>query len=162
MNSVPDFEDMLALLSEHQVRYLIIGGLAFIFHAKPRYTKDMDLWVEGTAANIVRANRALTEFGSPTLLDFNNPQQVLQIGVAPNRIDIIVEVGPIAFAEAWKKRIESPYGGGNACWIDLESLLRIKSSIAQPRHQEDARVLARIVEQKRAKKTIPNNKRAKR
>ena len=158
MNSVADFEDMLALLSEHQVRYLIIGGLAFIFHAKPRYTKDMDLWVEGTPDNITRANGALTEFGSPTLLDFNNPKQVLQIGVAPNRIDIIVDVEQIRFEEAWEKRIESPYGGGNACWIDLESLLRIKSSIEHPRHQEDARVLALIVEEKRAKKSMPDNK----
>lgn len=152
MNSVHDFEDLLALFGEHRVRYLIIGGLAFIFHAKPRYTKDMDLWVEGTAENIVRANAALTEFGSPTLLDFNNPKQVLQIGVAPNRIDILVDVEPIVFEEAWNKRIESPYGDSNACWIDLESLLRIKSAIQHPRHQEDARVLAKIAEQQRAKK----------
>lgn len=148
MNTVLDFEDMLALLSEHHVRYLIIGGLAFIFHAKPRYTKDMDLWVEGTEQNIKRANRALTEFGSPVLLEFNNPAQVIQIGVAPNRIDIIVNVEFIAFAEAWKKRIEAPYGGGNACWIDLESLWRIKSAINHPRHQEDARVLRRILDHK--------------
>jgi plasmid maintenance system antidote protein VapI len=151
MNSVPDFEDMLALLNEHQVRYLIIGGLAFIFHAKPRYTKDMDLWVEGTEQNITRANRALAEFGSPVLLEFNNPEQVVQIGVAPNRIDIIVNIERIAFNEAWEKRVESPYGGGKAFWIDLESLWRIKSAINHPRHQEDARVLRRILEHKHAK-----------
>ena len=46
METVQDFEDMLHLLDKHKVRYLIIGGLAFIYHAKPRYTKDMDLWVD--------------------------------------------------------------------------------------------------------------------
>jgi hypothetical protein len=43
MDTVVDFEDMLDLLERHGVRYLIIGGLAFIFHAKPRFTKDMDV-----------------------------------------------------------------------------------------------------------------------
>lgn len=146
MNNSVDFEDLLALFLEHHVRYLIVGGLAFIFHAKPRYTKDMDLWVEGSADNIARANRALTEFGSPTLLDFNAPQQVVQIGVEPNRIDILVEMEPLSFAEAWEKRLESPYGGSQAFWIDIESLWQVKNAIEHPRHREDARVLRQIID----------------
>ena len=43
MDAVPDFEDLLVLFQRHDVRYLVIGGLAFIYHARPRYTKDMDL-----------------------------------------------------------------------------------------------------------------------
>ncbi|MDD5483204.1 MAG: hypothetical protein PHP98_06085 [Kiritimatiellae bacterium] len=152
MNSIADFEDMLAFLSDHRVRYLIIGGLAFTFHAKPRYTKDMDLWVDGTKENITRANHALAEFGSPVLLDFNNPTQVVQIGIAPNRIDIIVNVEFIKFKEAWKKRIKAPYGKSKAFWIDLESLWRIKSAIKHPRHQDDARVLRRVLEGKNKKR----------
>lgn len=50
MNAIQDFEDMLQLLEKHRVRYLIIGGLAFIYHAKPRYTKDMDLWIDPAPA----------------------------------------------------------------------------------------------------------------
>ncbi len=146
MNGIADFEDLLALFREHQVRYLIVGGLAFIFHAKPRYTKDMDLWVEGTAENIARANRALTEFGSPTLVDLNAPQQIVQIGVEPNRIDILVEMEPLSFAEAWEKRLESPYGGSQAFWIDIESLWQIKNAIEHPRHREDARILRQIID----------------
>lgn len=46
METIHDFEDMLLLLEKNRVRYLIIGGLAFIYHAKPRYTKDMDLWID--------------------------------------------------------------------------------------------------------------------
>ena len=46
MDVIHDFEDFLTLLQKHRARYLIVGGMAFIFHAKPRYTKDMDLWVE--------------------------------------------------------------------------------------------------------------------
>jgi len=146
MNDSADFEDLLGFFQEHQVRYLIVGGLAFIFHAKPRYTKDMDLWVEDSAENLARANQALTEFGSPTLLDFNAPDQVVQIGVEPNRIDILVDMAPLSFAEAWEKRLESPYGGSPACWIDIESLWQIKSAIDHPRHREDARVLCQVMD----------------
>ena len=152
MNTIPDFEDMLSLLNEHQVRYLIIGGLAFIFHAKPRYTKDMDLWVEGSRDNIVRANRALAEFGSPTQLDLSNPTQVLQIGVAPNRIGILVNIESLPFAEAWEAHIQSAYGNTNAHWIGIDALLHIKNAIPNPRHQEDARVLRQILEQRNSKK----------
>lgn len=144
MESVPDFEDLLALLHRHEARYLIIGGLAFIFHAKPRYTKDMDLWVEGSRENITRANHALAEFGSPTLLDFDMPEQVVQIGLPPNRIDLLVEVGSVSFEDAWAHHIERAYGNAPAHWIDLDFLERIKSSIDDPRHQEDARILREV------------------
>lgn len=146
MNSIADFEDMLALLNDNNVRYLIIGGLAFIFHAKPRYTKDMDLWVENTEDNITRANRALAAFGSPTLLDTDNPAQVLQVDIAPNRIDILVNVESLSFVESWDSHPQAPYGETNAHWISIQSLLKIKSAIPHPRHQEDARILRQILE----------------
>jgi plasmid maintenance system antidote protein VapI len=146
METITDFEDLLRLFARYEVKYLIVGGLAFIYHAKPRYTKDMDLWVEGSDENIVRANRALSEFGSPELLDFRKPKQVLQLGLAPNRIDLIVDIEALTFDEAWSRRIAGSYGGSPACWIDLESLLRIKSAIDHPRHQDDARVLKQVLE----------------
>lgn len=148
MNSIPDFEDMLALLNKYNVHYLIIGGLAFIFHAKPRYTKDMDIWVENTDNNIEHANLALAEFGSPALLDFNNPTQVLQLGVAPNRIDFLVTMECLTFTEAWALHVQAPYGETTAHWIDIKSLLKIKDAINHPRHQEDARVLRQILQKK--------------
>ncbi len=64
METIQDFEDILALLEKHKVRYLIIGGLAFIYHAKPRYTKDINIWIERTPTNIDRINKVLAEFGS--------------------------------------------------------------------------------------------------
>ena len=145
MRSVPDFEDMLTLLHRHRVRYLIIGGMAFIFHAKPRYTKDIDLWLAGDAENIVRTNRALGDFGSPGLLDPGADEQILQIGVAPNRIDLLRRISGADFDSAWNRRIESKYGTAPANWVHLEDLLDIKASIDVPRHQEDARVLREVL-----------------
>jgi len=141
MDAIQDFEDILQLFAKHRVRYLIVGGLAFIFHAKPRYTKDIDLWLDSEDENVRRANRALDEFGSPEFLTVEDPGEVLQLGVAPSRIDILRGAIALSFDEAWPRRIERAYGRAPANWIDLESLLRIKSAIDQPRHQEDARVL---------------------
>ena len=145
MDAIRDFEDLLLLLDKYGIRYLIVGGLAFIYHAKPRYTKDMDLWIENEKDNIDNANKALTEFGSPTLLDHDYPTQIVQIGLAPNRVDLLVEVGTVTFRDAWKKRIQGSYGSSVANWIDIESLYRIKSAIDVPRHQEDARVLREVM-----------------
>ena len=144
MKTVRDFEDILSLFAEHEVRYLIVGGLAFIYHAKPRYTKDMDLWVDADPGNVVRVNRALAEFGSPELLDPDRPDEILQLGADPNRIDLLRDVIDIDFARSWERRIRGRYGDAPANWIDLDSLIAIKSRIDHPRHQEDVRVLRMV------------------
>ncbi|NTV34641.1 MAG: hypothetical protein HGA50_15305 [Deltaproteobacteria bacterium] len=144
MEPIQDFEDLLRLLGKRRVRYLIIGGLAFIYHAKPRYTKDMDLWIDPSEDNVKRANVALAEFGSPFLLHPDNDEEILQLGVAPDRIDLLRAIKGVRFATAWKNRIRGKYGKANANWIDLESLMRIKSRIDQPRHQDDVRVLREV------------------
>jgi hypothetical protein len=147
VDTVRDFEDILELLDRHGVRYLIIGGLAFIFHAKPKYTKGIDIWVDPDTVNVERANRALAEFGSPHLLDAAVPNEILQLGAAPNRIDLLLEPGGtsgLRFDAAWERRIESRYGAAPANWIDLDGLIAIKSGIDHPRHQDDARILREL------------------
>ena len=144
METIQDFEDLLYLLHKHRVRSLIIGGLAFIYHAKPRYTKDMDIWIDASEDNVKRANMALAEFGSPYLLNPDAVEEILQLGVAPDRIDLMRAIKGVKFETAWKKRIRGKYGKANANWIDLDSLVRIKSSIDHPRHQEDVRILREV------------------
>ena len=141
MEAIQDFEDMLYLLGKHDVRYLIIGGLAFIYHAKPRYTKDMDLWIRPTLENIENANQALAEFGSPAFLSYDHPDEIVQIGIAPDRIDLILKVQGVRFETAWNNRIRDFYGKVKANWIDMKSLIRSKRLIDNPRHQDDVRVL---------------------
>ena len=146
MDVVSDFQDMLEALQRHNVRYLIVGGLAFIYHAKPRFTKDMDIWVDPDEANIAHANAALTEFGSPYLLDAGKTDQILQLGLPPNRIDLMQSVGKLVFAEVWERRETAEYGTVTANWIDIESLLEIKASIQDARHQSDADYLRKVLE----------------
>jgi len=149
VRTIGDFEDLLQLLERHRARYLIVGGLAFIYHAKPRYTKDMDLWVDPDPRNIERVNAALCEFPSPQLLSPGRRSEILQIGIEPNRIDVLQAVGRMRFGTAWRRRVRDWYGAVRASWIDLDSLLRIKSGIDHPRHQEDARVLSEVRRAKR-------------
>ena len=147
METIHDFEDMLLLLEKNRVRYLIIGGLAFIYHAKPRYTKDMDLWIDPDLENVKRANKALAEFGSPFLID-TKKKEILQIGIAPDRIDLLRYIAGVRFETAWKKRIRGKYGKVTTNWIDLDTLIRIKGKIDHPRHKEDARVLREVRKRK--------------
>ena len=144
MDAIPDFEDLLLLLHKHEVRYLVIGGLAFIYHARPRYTKDMDLWIDPSPRNVRRANAALAEFGSPYLLDVGEPEEILQIGLPPNRIDFLRVVPGPPFGQAWKRRIQGKYGRADVNWIDLDSLIDVKSRIDDPRHRRDVRDLEQV------------------
>jgi hypothetical protein len=152
MDVISDFEDMLIVFDKHEVRYLVIGGLAFIYHVKPRYTKDMDLWVEPTEENIRRANAALVEFGSPHLLDPADATQMLQIGVAPARVDIILTGAGADFGTAWNRRVRSMYGKAPVNWIDLDGLIAMKEKIDDPRHKSDVRYLLKVREMRRTGK----------
>jgi len=151
VDTIQDFEDFLELLDRHDVRYLIIGGLAFVYHAKPRFTKGIDIWLDPGPENLARANATLAEFGSPHLLDLSDAAEILQLGVAPNRIDLLREAAPVAFEDAWRRRVEASYGRAHAHWIAIEDLLAIKERIDHPRHQEDARVLRLVLERRRAR-----------
>jgi len=144
MDASPDFEDLLRLLRKHEVRYLVIGGLAFIYHARPRYTKDMDLWIDPSPANVRRANAALAEFGSPYLLLVDEPEEILQLGLPPNRIDLLRTVKGPSFGQAWRRRITGKYGRADVNWLDLESLIDVKSRIDDPRHRRDVRDLEAV------------------
>ena len=144
METIQDFEDILFLLNKHGVRYLIVGGLAFIYHAKPRYTKDIDIWIDPTPENVKKANEALAEFGSPYLLTINNPEEILQIGVEPNRIDILQHLERVTFSNAWESRITDNYGEIGVNWIDIDNLIRAKELIDHPRHKEDVKILQEV------------------
>jgi len=144
VETIQDFEDMLFLLNKHAVKYLIVGGLAFIYHAKPRYTKDIEIWIDATKENVERANEALLEFGSPYSLTPQNPEEILQIGVEPDRIDILQQLEGVSFSAAWNNRITDEYGKVTTHWIDINDLIRVKERIDHPRHQEDVRILKAV------------------
>jgi len=130
MNTNPDFRDLLKMLNDYNVRYLIAGGYAVMYYTEPRFTKDIDIWVEATPANAKKVWNALAEFGAPleqiNLNDFTNQDLIYQIGVAPNRIDIMMGIPGVEFDHAWENRIQSNYGDITIFIISLNDLIKAK------------------------------------
>ncbi len=144
MRVTADFQDLLLLLERHRVRYLIVGGYAFALHARPRYTKDLDIFVDPDRDNVERTNAALKEFGSPYLLDPESPDEILQIGLEPDRINLIRRIGELNFSKAWQTRVRVRYGEVEANWIGLEALIETKRIAGRPRDIEDAELLENL------------------
>src|ERR1017187_6595989 len=98
MNS--DFEELLSIFNENGVRYLIVGGHAVMLYTEPRYTKDLDVWIDASAENAERVYRSLVAFGAPlaglTAKDFAEEGSFYQMGIPPVRVDILMfDPGPL-------------------------------------------------------------------
>ena len=113
----PHYKELLQLLNEFEVEYLIVGGFAVMKYGEPRYTKDLDVWVHNSPHNSARIVGALRKFGAPLEHDgittdtFTGKQVVYQIGIAPVRIDILTEITGVEFPQAWEKRVASTFFG---------------------------------------------------
>jgi hypothetical protein len=141
----PDFRDLFAALNAAEARYLLVGGYAVAFHAQPRFTKDLDVWTDPDSANAVRVYEALRRFGAPlhelTTSDLARPGTVFQIGVPPNRIDIVTTIDGVGFAEAWPDRAETTYGDQAVPVIGRGHLVQNKRASARPQDLLDLEVL---------------------
>jgi len=143
----PDFSDLLSALHAANARYLLIGGYAFSFHAEPRATKDFDVWVEPTEPNARAVWQALATFGAPmaelSIDDFARPGMVVQIGIAPNRIDLVTSIDGVTFDEAWRGRVVTSYGNVPITIIGLSELIKNKRSVGRPQDLADIHRLTR-------------------
>lgn len=105
-----DFKEFIELLAKNKVEYLIVGGYAVGIHGYPRYTGDLDVWVNPTEQNSALVLKAVDEFGFSsfklTQNDFSKPGNVIQLGYPPLRIDLITEVDGVIFDECYPNRKE--------------------------------------------------------
>ncbi len=104
----PDFRDMLSAFSDERVEFMVVGAFALAAHGVVRATGDIDLWIQRSAENADRVLRALVRFGAPVSTinrdDLQAPDTVLQIGVAPSRVDILTSIDGLDFADAEPNR----------------------------------------------------------
>jgi hypothetical protein len=121
---------------------LVVGGYAVAFHGYPRYTKDLDVWIELSPENADNIIKALEEFGfgslGPKPDDFLEGDQIIQLGYPPNRIDILTTLKKIKFEDCYKKRIEIEIQGVKINFIDLENLKQNKRATGRPQDLADA------------------------
>ena len=143
-----DFAEFIALLNKNSVRYLVVGGYAFSFHAEPRYTKDIDFFVDGTEENAERLLNVLSEFGFKDIAlkkdDFTKPGNIIQLGVPPVRIDLMTSVTGLDFAPAWENRITGTYGSVSAFFISKPDLIQNKIATGRKQDLSDVEKLQKI------------------
>ncbi|MCX6654487.1 MAG: hypothetical protein NTY03_05120 [Candidatus Bathyarchaeota archaeon] len=136
-----DYEELFTLLNKNKVRYCIIGAYAVGFYSVPRYTKDIDVWVAPTKDNAKKIWKALVQFGAPlaniSIDDFTNEDLVYQIGLAPNRIDILMGISGIEFDEANKNRVKSTYAGETIYLLSKSDLIKAKRASNRKQDQLD-------------------------
>src|ERR1051326_4232280 len=111
-----DFRDFVALLNAHRVDYLVVGAWAVGVHGHPRYTGDLDVWVQRSAENAARLVAAINEFGFSSFniaaADFERAERILQLGREPSRIDVMTSITGVEFAGAYRRR----------CVVDVDGL----------------------------------------
>ena len=133
-----DFKEFIQLLNKNQVKYLVIGGYAVAIHGHPRYTKDIDIWLEMSEENSQKLIKALTEFGFGSLgltpEDFQTPDQIVQLGYPPSRIDLITTPDGIDFQTCYDSKIEVILRDIPVNFIDLDNLK--KNKLASGRLQD--------------------------
>jgi hypothetical protein len=141
----PDFRDLLYEFNAAEARFLVVGAHAVTYYSTPRYTKDLDLWVDADGDNPRRVYAALARFGAPlhelTVEDLSAPETVFQIGVEPNRIDLLTTVEGLNFESAWERREMSAYGGIPIPILSLEDLTICKKIAGRPQDLLDVESL---------------------
>jgi len=121
MNIQQDFEELLKLLEDNSVQYIIVGGYAVAYHGFPRLTKDIDFFFDNSKENVKKIIRSLIEFGFPEAdLDvetFTTEGNIITFGVEPMRVDFINQISGVKFDEAWNNKVRGKYGKVEVNWV---------------------------------------------
>lgn len=143
-----DFKEFIELLNSNDVHYLVIGGYALAAHGCPRYTKDIDIWLERTAENAKLVIKSLEQFGFASLglkeSDFLEPDQLIQLGYPPNRIDLLTSADGITFQNCYEHNVRLELNGVLVSFIDLENLKKNKKATGRTQDLADVEALDKL------------------
>jgi len=141
MQQLPDdFRDLLSLLNEHGVNYLIVGGWALGVHGYVRATGYMDIWIGQSDANIQNLLEALKGFGVPSGIDsgfFKEKGNAFRMGSPPIQIEIITEASGIDFEASYSNRITIEADGLQLPFISYDDLVKNKRASGRLRDLAD-------------------------
>jgi hypothetical protein len=144
-NLQKDLKEFIELLNGHQVQYLVVGAFSLAFHGIPRFTGDIDLFVDISPENAEKLERVINDFGfAATGLnrkDFLEPHQVIQLGMAPHRIDLLTGIDGVTFAEAWMERVDGFLGDVPVPFISRNHLIQNKRAAGRPQDLVDIQTL---------------------
>lgn len=142
----PSFKEFIQSLNDNRVRYLVVGGYAVAVHGHPRYTKDLDVWIEASPENAAKMVKALEQFGFGALglqaADFLVPNQIIQLGYPPNRVDLLSTLVGIEFATCYAARVRVDIDGLGIDFIDRENLKKNKKAVGRAQDLADVESLS--------------------
>jgi len=146
-----DMKDLIRAFNANGVEYLIIGGFAMGVHAQPRATKDLDLFIRSDARNGAAVFKALAEYGAPlhglTVKNLQDASTGLQIGVPPNRIDVLQKIDGVTFVDAWRSRVQAVIEGDTPTFvISREHLIQNKLASGRARDLIDVQEISKAGE----------------
>jgi hypothetical protein len=140
-----DYKDMLCALVDESVDFILVGAYALAAHGFPRATVDIGLWVRPSPDNAEKVYKALARFGAPlsevSATDFQKEDAVVQIGVAPRRIDFVTGVSGLTYDEASRGAIAREIDGVRVRILSVPDLIRNKLASGRPKDLEDAKML---------------------
>lgn len=142
-----DYSDMIALFNEHKVRYLVAGAYAMAVCGYSRSTYDIDLWIDKSEENVEKVLLALDDFGIPFVItksDLTKNENVIQIGNAPIRIDLLTDIDGVIFKEAYANRIEHDFGDLIAPVLELNDIMKNKIASDRAKDKIDVIELTRL------------------
>lgn len=141
----PDFRELLALFNGQKVEYIIVGAYALAYHGAPRFTGDIDVYVRPTPENAARILKALEAFGFGSLglksEDFQKPEQVIQLGVPPVRIDLITSITGVTWEQAAAGRVCGKYGDVDVCYLGRDEYAENKRATGRKKDVADLEAL---------------------
>lgn len=140
-----DYRDLFAEFNARNVEFLIVGAFALAVHGHVRATKDLDVWVRPSPDNAERVLKAVREFGGSieglSAEDFTVPGTIIQLGVAPTRIDLLTRIQGLDFETAWGSRVEATYGDQRVFVLSRADLIASKRAAARPQDLADLQAL---------------------
>jgi len=140
-----DLREFIGLLNSRGVEYLIVGAHSLAFHARPRFTGDLDILIRPTKENVEKLIAVLKEFGFAELgvkaADFSQPEQVIQLGRAPNRIDLLTSLSGVATDEAFATRVAAKLDELPVAFLSKPLLIANKRTVGRPQDIADLKEL---------------------
>ena len=141
MKMEQDLREFIELLNARDVRYLVVGAYALAYHGRPRYTGDIDFFVQCSEHNAQLVAQIVEEFGFASLgivaADLTSSDQVIQLGVEPNRIDLMTSISAVSFEEAWETREYGELDGLRLPFISRDLLKRNKAAVGRKQDLAD-------------------------
>jgi hypothetical protein len=147
-----DFLEFIKLLNSHKVEYLVIGGHAVAMYGYPRFTGDIDIWINATETNAQRISKVMQEFGFGSLglgkEDFLKKDNIIQLGYSPVRIDVMNSISGVEFNDAYPRKKIVAIENTDINFIHIEDLIKNKVSTGRMQDQLDVNKLNEINKRK--------------